>query len=371
MQKIKILYLVSTLKRSGPSFQLFSLIKYLDRNLFDPFILTLSKEDKNSLKDNFEKDLNVKIFSLSLSRLKGVFFAKAKINSFIHENKIDVVHTSGIRADSFLDKIECFKISTIHNYPYIDYKMKFNFVKATIMIWSHIKFIRSNQKVCFSCSKSVSQEFKKNNIDISYVQNGVDTQYYHPIEDNEIEKLKQLLGFNSKKRIFITSGNLIKRKNMETVINAFNKFNDQNNFILIIAGDGPDLKKLKELASKDIYFLGHISNLVQYLQISDYFISASLAEGLPYTVLEAMACGLPAMLSKIPSHLELYENKKGLFFEPKNIKELTKLMSEVSNNKVMKAYDSLKIIQESFTAKIMSKKYQDLYKQLPLIFRDK
>ena len=118
MSKKKILYIVSTLKSSGPINVLFNLIKYLNRDSFEPFILTLSPEPKNSSLSRFQK-LGVRVHSLNLSRVQGFIIGKYALKRFVEEHCPDVVHTHGIRADML--SAQCLqpykRVSTIHNYP--------------------------------------------------------------------------------------------------------------------------------------------------------------------------------------------------------------------------------------------------------------
>ena len=67
------------------------------------------------------------------------------------------------------------------------------------------------------------------------------------------------------------------------------------------------MEDLKKLAGNDsrIKFIGRVPSPIKYLRISDYFVSASLSEGLPLAVMEGMGCGLPAILSNIDSHFEM------------------------------------------------------------------
>ena len=67
---LKILYIISTLEKTGPVNVLFDIIQNIDRNKFEPVILTLSKEKKNSIKSKFE-NLNIKIYSMNLSGASG------------------------------------------------------------------------------------------------------------------------------------------------------------------------------------------------------------------------------------------------------------------------------------------------------------
>jgi len=356
----KILYLVSTLQKAGPINQLSYIIKYLDKTKFEPIILTLSIEPKDTMLEYFKDELNVKIDSLKLSRIKGVLKGVSEVKRYIKNNNIDLVHTQGIRADGIIRNINIPKITTLRNYPFYDYPSKFGKVKGKLMVLNHMNIIKSNKKNCIACSKSISEEFKKNNLYLKYIQNGVDTEKYKPLENTQKDFLKEKLNILIDKKIFITVGSLIPRKDMQTVIKGFQKYNDGDS-ILLIAGDGFKKEILQNIADDNIRFLGNISNVVEYLQISDCFISASLAEGLPNTVLEAMACGLPTILSDIPSHRELYENYEGNFFNTKNYRKLALLMNEVINKYRVEKEKSLEIVNNKFSAEVMSKKYQKLY----------
>ena len=80
---------------------------------------------------------------------------------------------------------------------------------------------------------------------------------------------------------------------------------------LAIIGNGPCEAELKQLAEDSgiadrVSFVGRIPREDVYRELlqSDLFVSTSYGEGLPIAVLEAMACGLPAILSDIPPHRE-------------------------------------------------------------------
>lgn len=80
----KILYIVSTLKNSEPIVQLSYIVKYLDKNKFEPVVLTLSPEPKNgSMKKYFTDSLEVKVDSLSFSRVQGLLFARHNLSKYI------------------------------------------------------------------------------------------------------------------------------------------------------------------------------------------------------------------------------------------------------------------------------------------------
>ena len=353
----KVLYLISTLVNSGPTNQLSYIIKYLDRNIFEPHVLTLSKEPESSALEYFQSSLQVPVESLSLSRSQGLIQALSKVNHYVKANNFELMHAQGKRADGLIPNIDIPQVSTLRNYPYHDYITKFGRLKGSLMAFGHMRIIKSNSHNCITCSQSIADEFYSNGLQLQSIQNGIDIDKYIPLNDLEREELKDLLGVEADKKIFITVGSLIPRKDVETVIKGFNQYCQvDSNTTLLVIGDGFVKSKLEAISSNNIKFLGNIPNVLEYLQISDCFISAALSEGLPNTVLEAMACGLPTVLSDIAPHRELC-GETGSFFDicdPDQLASRLVSCEGQSNN-------SRNIIVEGFSAEIMSKKYQELY----------
>src|SRR5699024_1851176 len=127
--------------------------------------------------------------------------------------------------------------------------------------------------------------------------------------------------------VWISTGHLTGLKDPISVIKKFKTaFENNNNHFLLFLGNG-DLKAECLNLTRDmdnVLFTGRVSNVGDYLQASDYFVSASKSEGLPMAVVEAMACGLPVLLSDIDPHLELFNlnNKIGTFFKLGSDQEL-------------------------------------------------
>jgi glycosyltransferase involved in cell wall biosynthesis len=363
----KILYIVSTLKRSGPTNQLLYIIKYLDKTKFDSMVLTLSPEPKeDSMKNYFIDVLDVKVESLGFSRLKGLLFAKSYIKKFIKEHNIDIVHSQGIRADVFMSSIiDIPRIATLRNYPYYDYPMTYGNIKGFIMAKMHLSYLKKID-VSIVVSKSISNMLKElNNYDIDFVRNGIDTQRF---ENLDKETLRKKLGIDQDIKLFVSVGHLSSRKDPVTVIKAFQKANIEYSK-LIFLGDGALKYECANLIqnNKSIQIIGKVDNVHEYLGASNYFVSASLAEGLPNTVLEAMACGLPCVLSNIPPHLEIHKinTESSLMFKIKDVNELSKKLKKIINKdyEVM-SKASKEIAFNNLSAEIMSENYQKIYNKL-------
>lgn len=121
------------------------------------------------------------------------------------------------------------------------------------------------------------------------------------------------------KLVFV--GSLIQRKNVIFIINALIKVKAENiPFELTIVGDGSERVALEEYVLKSglsgqVSFVGELppTEIAQVLKNHPIYISASLHEGRPNSVIEAMASGCCCILSNINGHLELCQNNKTSF----------------------------------------------------------
>lgn len=104
-------------------------------------------------------------------------------------------------------------------------------------------------------------------------------------------------------KIFINVARCDALKNHKLLIGAFNKLHSEGlKFVLLIIGDGYDTsvlgRELKDLAGKNIYFLGEKNNVGDYLLCGDAFCLSSTFEGLPISLLEALSAGCVPICTK-------------------------------------------------------------------------
>ena len=362
---IKIIFIVSTLKKSGPIQVLKNIVKYLNFDNFTPVIITLSKETAQSEKTHFEEVLNTKVICLNLSRFGGILLAKKMIRGILKAECPDVIHSFGIRADDICSGLVEFngRISTLNNYAFEDYKMKFGKIKSFIIISKHYSLIKKTPSMFIACSKALHEKYKKNQqISLKYIQNGVDLEEYYPVTDKQ--NLRKRLGIGKDLVVFVSVGSLVELKDVKTTIKAFIAFNNMvKNSILLVIGDGPERGAL-DTKDKNIYFLGSVTNVSEYLQAADIYISSSLSEGLPNSVMEAMATGLPCVLSNISPHCELSNADKSLTFVVQNSNDAFEKCLIAFEGKESYAQKSYRSATELFSAEKMSRNYQELYKKI-------
>jgi glycosyltransferase involved in cell wall biosynthesis len=367
----RILYIVSTLRCSGPTTQLYNIIKNVNRKQFESFLITLSPEHGDSSWSDYE-NIGVHLYSLNLSRLKGFFVAKKSILRLIDEINPNIIHTQGLRGDIISSKLKITipRIATIHNFPQIDYTKKYGQIKGRIIALCHVKAMRK-ASICIGVSEAVTENLKHicNAIATHTVRNGVDTGIYFPVNPERKNILRKRLGLPCEVTMWISSGSLSNRKDPMFLIESWKK-NAMlaTNHHLVLIGDG----ELYEICKQgchgypSIHIIGGVKNVVDYLQASDYIVSASHGEGLPYSILEGMACGLPVLLSNILPHTEILQlnyNVAGLCYklgDEISFRESFNSILTMDRANMTKA--SLDIIHNNLSDAIMSESYQQIYR---------
>ncbi len=361
LQKIRILYLISALKKCGPINVLYNLIKGLNPKKNDIFIVSLSEGETGSIVDQFEA-LDIDIISLNESRIKGFFVNQRIIQKILNDKQIDIVHSHGFRADKINSQLKnVLTINTIHNFPSEDYIHRYGKIIGSWMSIEHKNKIKDIQ-FPVACSKTLMQKFNDvYDINTEFIQNGIDIKKFSPLTENK-NKLRKSLNLPIDPLIFIVSGALSQLKNPKVLIETFQLQKNENHVLLFI-GNGELFGALsKTYESTNICFAGRVDKVNEYLQASDFYISASLTEGFPNSVLEAISVGLPMILSNIPAHVEIIGDNYPYLFNPKSSEDLTKKLKLIiqKENKLYSQMHSLKI-KNDFNAQLMSNKYEQLY----------
>ena len=159
--------------------------------------------------------------------------------------------------------------------------------------------------------------------------------------------------------VFLLSvGELSDRKNHVVVIEAMKQLVQRHSQLrYFICGQGEKKQELQQLIRKyhledHVKLLGFRTDVAELCQAADVFVFPSKQEGLPVALMEAMACGVPVVCSRIRGNTDLVHNKKSLF-EPDNEEQvkaciewiLKKNEKNVVYNKLSK-YDLVNVIKE-------------------------
>jgi len=172
------------------------------------------------------------------------------------------------------------------------------------------------------------------------------------------------VNFSEKENIVLSLGRVTKEKGIDTLIKAWSKVEKEaSDWKLKIVGDGKDkeefIKLAKNLKIKNIKFLPSNPDVKQYYEKAKIFVIPSLFEGMPMTILEAMACKTAVISSKTAGGKKLIEhNENGLLFDIGNEKELSLYIQELINNQLEReklASNGYKYVQQYKIDKIAQK----------------
>lgn len=359
------IYLVSHAVITGPINQALNILTGLKlRGNTNSKLVTFHPEAERSWLNRF-KENGVEFVQLNPNTNVGIRTCAKQLKQYVEDNHVDVVHASGFSA-CLVAMMGCGKAKVVITQRCYPYELTEELPKLVRPFITHLYFWmikRVDERV--ACSFSMQRAFKEQvNIDMKVVQNGVNTDYFKPVDVKTKRELRQKLQLPEGKRIYLALGVLLERKNNALIIDAFKKIQNNDSIILFV-GAGQQEKMLKEKAcnTNNIVFAGSTSKPLDYLQAADILVSSSLAEGLPNTVLEAMACGLPTILSDIEPHKELIEGTTaGVLFKNNDVEDLYRaILNSQSWDLDSMSSESRTIAENQFSIQSLAEKYEKVY----------
>ena len=287
--------------------------------------------DYHLLVPNFEKKKDTKeITFIGVSKIiKSSGYASIKLFSFKNYKKIinqinqtDTVFVQGPAMLSaiaiVLGRIKKKKVVFYMHVNLWDFFKKFLITPLTKILYFFMKPLMKRLGNLSSLVIAPYQELVKRGVKtpIKVARLGVDIEKFSPSKDKAEQKKK--CGLNPNKKVIGYVGRISNEKNINILMEAFQKLPAQSNLQLLMVGDGnPELvKKLKEL--KNCKVTGFVDNVEKYIKAMDIFVMPSLTETTSLATLEAMSCGLPVIATKVGFIKNyLIRNHNGIFF-PRN-----------------------------------------------------
>lgn len=187
---------------------------------------------------------------------------------------------------------------------------------------------------------------------------GIDLERFHAGDAQTIQQKRQELGLQPEDVFLLSVGELSDRKNHVVVIEAMKQLVQKHSQLrYFICGQGEKKQELQQLIQKyhledHVKLLGFRTDVAELCQAADVFVFPSKQEGLPVALMEAMACGVPVVCSRIRGNTDLIQEEKCLF-EPDDVEQvetsvewiLKKNEKKVVYNELSK-YDLMNVIKE-------------------------
>lgn len=190
-----------------------------------------------------------------------------------------------------------------------------------------IKRLYNKADYIVAVSKGIKEDlimnFSVDESKIKVIYNPIDIERIQDLVNEEIEK-RYVEIFNHP--VIINMGRLIEAKGQWHLIRAFKKVKEKvPNAKLVILGQGDLESRLKNLARElslenDIHFLGFEKNPFKYISKSTVYVSTSICEGFPNSLIEAMVCGMPVASTDCKSGpREIIAPYSNIFKETKSV----------------------------------------------------
>jgi sugar transferase (PEP-CTERM/EpsH1 system associated) len=205
---------------------------------------------------------------------------------------------------------------------------------------------------------------------IGVIHNGVDATRFRPDADAR-RRFRQEHGIAEEEFCIGSVGRLNQVKDYPTLLRGVEVFNQScAAWRVLIAGDGPDLAELMELVrsrpalENKVVFLGRCQEVPAFLNAIDVYVQPSIREGISNSVLEAMATGLPAVVTDTGGNPELViHEESGLLFPVGDFRSLAAGLLALRQARVRERLgrQALQRTREQFSLDGMIGRYEDLY----------
>lgn len=340
------------------------LVNYLDE--IELFVGAINSKGTN---DTFKEKKGVKFFFITphfkVLRPRS-FWAGLKVFSLVKKIKPDIVHINGNIILGFWSLfLRQKKIYSIHGIP-----------KKEKKIWSGkdyggIFLEALLQNFVFRGYKNM---ILLSNRDKMYLSS---KQKFYIIPNAVRESFLQSQNKNTKQRFRILFvGGLSRMKGVDLIIDVFERILTKfDTYVLTLVGEIKDeyvqnkLNSLPEQLKSKIELINNlpVKKLIDYFGESKVLLLPSLQENMPIVILEAMACGVPVIASKVGAIPEIIEdNVNGLLIEVSENSLFEKLNYLLKNDEVWNRLAKLaksKILNE-FSPEVISKKHIETYKKV-------
>lgn len=242
------------------------------------------------------------------------------LKKIIKDNHYDIVHCH-TPMGGILARLACFSqrkkgtkvLYTAHGFHFYE-----GAPKANWMVYFPIEYVMSMMTDClitindedYNCAKKrlkAKETAKVNGV-------GYNSDRYFPVSTEEKFALRDKLGYSRDEKLLVYVAEMNLNKNQAMLIRALKIISEKRNDVrLLIAGadnfNGEYPKLAKELGiDSKVDFLGHREDVNDILHMSDIAVGSSYREGLPVNVMEALASGLPVVLSDNRGHRVLGVN---------------------------------------------------------------
>lgn len=306
-----------------------------------------------------------------ITEIKKIFYSYKTVKKYCDSNKYQIVHChspiGGVIARLSAKKLRkqgTKVIYTAHGFHFF----KGAPLKNWLIFYPVEKICSKITDVIITINKEDYEFAKKhmNTASIKYIPGvGIDVDHFS-LKNFDKNEYKKKLNVEMDDILLFSVGELNQNKNHEIIIKALAKINN-NHLHYFIAGQGEKKEYLLDLAKNlgvNVHLLGYRSDITELLNTVDIFLLPSFREGLSVALMEAMAAGLPCIVSDIRGNRDLVKKDKGGYlcnpnFEIQFADSINKLLIDSEKCEQFKTYNKslIKKYDKSVVLSIMKNIY--------------
>ncbi|HEX9385821.1 MAG TPA: glycosyltransferase family 4 protein [Anaerolineales bacterium] len=228
-------------------------------------------------------------------------------------------------------------------------------------------------------SPEIASEWTSNRVPLNKIQvipNGVDTTLFTPANAEHKSFLREKLKLPPAAIIAIYTGRLVSYKGLPLLLKVWNEICPRHeNAILLLAGTGGlDIHNCEAQLhdyvtsaglEKNVWFLGSVQNIPEYLQAADLFVFPTENDAFPSSLIEAMSCGLPIVTTPVGAIKTIVAHQEtGLIVQPGNRQQLYEALVAIVSDKTLASrlgQAGRQIVEERYSAGNTVGKYLSLF----------
>ncbi|RYY51215.1 MAG: glycosyltransferase family 1 protein [Chitinophagaceae bacterium] len=368
--KIRVLECIRQGQIGGGESHLLSLVENLDRNLFDPIVLSFTD---GPMIDRL-KALKIPVHIIP-SNKPFDFKVWNKVKQLVQEQKIDLIHAHGTRANSNVFRaarsLKRPLVYTIHGWSFhVDQPL---LVKKIRIAGERFLVSRSDLNIAVSASnqqtgKNVLPGFKS-----IVINNGIDQLKFNA--DAKYPNIRNELNIPADAVLSLFLARFTGHKQPLLLLKAFQQVLEKRpELYLLMVGEGDEKQEAVALVKKAgihnrVLFQDFRQDVPAVLAAADIFILPSLWEGLPIGLLEAMSMGKAIIASDVDGTTDIIRhNDNGMLFDLSEIEaRLPEAIIRMAEDKILRerlGKRARQTVENDFNASDMTKKIEAVYTRL-------
>ncbi len=374
----KIIYISGTTLLGGGPEHLYQLIKQLPPQEWEAVVCT---RNDGPYWDRF-LSFGTKTHDLALRELS--LFTLFRLFDILRKERPDLIHTHGKGPGlygRFLGKI--LNIPVIHTFHGFHYETLSTITRWLHLLVEHSLSIITDQHIFVSMGEKTRAQIIKflGEENSTIIHNGVDYEYIQSLDIDRKTVLKSI-GCEDwePNKILGTISRLSPEKGILDLLSGFSQvIQSEPNLKLMIVGGYPEEHKNYYLKAKEfierehltehVRILGYRQDALKILKCMDFYISPSLSEGLPISLLEAFAAGIPSIATEIPGNKDILCNSDfGVLSDPGSSKSLAlgirKMLSLSERERNIIAQNAFNRVKDNFSVATMADETFRLYRQV-------